>query len=175
MQPSMQGSQPYPYTTCNCATFAHKVDTEQAAALKDYAARCSHLAKLSSIGKSASGTDLWVLELGNRSLDHRPRPGFRYLGNMHGDEPTGRCALCLEGAIACTSGQPWCSFWLLMSTELSQSGSQRGTVRSQGWRVHCDGTARVCRMTTLGVTEARRLWTLPAGAAVLRLCCCMHS
>ena len=63
----------------------------QAAHLKDFAARCPHVAKLSSIGKSVEGLDLWVLQLGDRSLVDRPQPAFRYLANMHGDEPTGRC------------------------------------------------------------------------------------
>ena len=62
----------------------------QAAHLKDYTARCPHVAKLASIGKSVGGSDLWVLELGDRSPVDVDRPAFRYLANMHGDEPTGR-------------------------------------------------------------------------------------
>ena len=88
--PSPHGLEPLASPFPPLVTHSH-THLVQAAHLKDFAARCPHVAKLSSIGKSVEGLDLWVLQLGDRSLVDRPQPAFRYLANMHGDEPTGRC------------------------------------------------------------------------------------
>jgi carboxypeptidase D len=60
----------------------------QEAHLHAYVKRCGAIARLASAGKSADGAELWVLTLGS-DLE-KPRPAFRYIGNMHGDEPSGR-------------------------------------------------------------------------------------
>ncbi|MCB0368991.1 MAG: hypothetical protein KDD45_05930 [Bdellovibrionales bacterium] len=49
-----------------------------------------NLAKLSSIGKSVQGRDLWVMKLANNVENDDNRPEFKYIANMHGDEIVGR-------------------------------------------------------------------------------------
>ena len=43
-----------------------------------------------SIGKSAQGRDIWALEISDAPGVSEPEPAFKYVGNMHGDEPSGR-------------------------------------------------------------------------------------
>ena len=43
-----------------------------------------------SIGKSAQGRDIWALEISDAPGTLEPEPAFKYVGNMHGDEPSGR-------------------------------------------------------------------------------------
>ena len=57
--------------------------------------RCGDMARLFSIGKSGRGEDLWALELSSAPGVDEPKPRFKYLANMHGDEPTGRLILDL--------------------------------------------------------------------------------
>ena len=47
-------------------------------------------------GKSTKGQDLLALELYAGGASEQHRPGFKYVGNLHGDEPSGRCVL-LQG------------------------------------------------------------------------------
>mmetsp|Transcript_6007 Transcript_6007/g.15215 ORF Transcript_6007/g.15215 Transcript_6007/m.15215 type:complete len:535 (+) Transcript_6007:119-1723(+) len=62
--------------------------------LKDYVERCSHISRLFSIGKSASGVrELWVLEISNRPGEDEAKPYMKFVANMHGDEPSGRQVL----------------------------------------------------------------------------------
>lgn len=47
-----------------------------------------------SIGSSAKGSRLWVLEISSSAGDRTDgKPNFRYIANMHGDEPGGRMLL----------------------------------------------------------------------------------
>ncbi len=46
-----------------------------------------------SIGKSASGNPLLMLEISDRAGKVEAKPNFKYIGNIHGDEPSGRWAL----------------------------------------------------------------------------------
>ncbi|KAM4700786.1 carboxypeptidase D isoform 2-T2 [Discoglossus pictus] len=52
------------------------------------------LARLSSLGRSVQGRELWVMRM-TESLDTAPpdRPQFKYVGNMHGDETVSRQVL----------------------------------------------------------------------------------
>lgn len=43
-----------------------------------------------SIGKSVLGEHLWVLEISDKPGQAEPEPAFKYVANMHGDEPSGR-------------------------------------------------------------------------------------
>ena len=45
-----------------------------------------------SIGNSTGGTPIHVLEISNSPGKLEAKPNFKYVGNLHGDEPTGRCA-----------------------------------------------------------------------------------
>lgn len=53
--------------------------------------RCQHIAQLRSIGTSVNGRPLWVLEISGHPGHDDPKPHFKYVANMHGDEPSGRC------------------------------------------------------------------------------------
>jgi carboxypeptidase D len=43
-----------------------------------------------SIGKSVNGFPLWVIEISDRPGEIEAEPAFKYIGNVHGDEPVGR-------------------------------------------------------------------------------------
>ncbi|XP_056851790.1 carboxypeptidase SOL1 isoform X5 [Raphanus sativus] len=43
-----------------------------------------------SIGKSVNGFPLWVIEISDRPGEVEAEPAFKYIGNVHGDEPVGR-------------------------------------------------------------------------------------
>jgi hypothetical protein len=66
---------------------------EQEAHLRDFVARCGDIATLTSAGKSVEGRELWVLEISDRPGQQEAEPNVKYVGNVHGDEPTGRCVL----------------------------------------------------------------------------------
>eukprot|EP00887_Chlorella_sp_A99_P003980 scaffold11.g3980.t1 len=69
---------------------------ELAQRLQDYARRCSAIARLSTIGKSVEGRragahlPIWALELSDKPGTAEAEPHIKYIGNVHGDEPTGR-------------------------------------------------------------------------------------
>ena len=75
--------------------------------MHNLAKRCSAVVRIESVGKSVEGRDLWALELSDLSRSHLARPAFRYVGNMHGDEPSGRQAMQAEPAALCASQPDW--------------------------------------------------------------------
>lgn len=62
----------------------------QAEHMHDFARRCSKIARVFSIGKSAEGRDLWALEIASSPGLEQAKPRAKYVANMHGDEPSGR-------------------------------------------------------------------------------------
>jgi len=74
--------------------------------MDDYVSRCGHLARKYSVGKSVQGKDLWVLEVTGdlASADELPKAHFRYVGNVHGDEPLGRQLLPALAEFLCAGG-----------------------------------------------------------------------
>ncbi|XP_010521105.1 PREDICTED: carboxypeptidase SOL1 isoform X2 [Tarenaya hassleriana] len=48
-----------------------------------------------SIGKRVNGFPLWVIEISDRPGEEEAEPAFKYIGNVHGDEPVGRELLLL--------------------------------------------------------------------------------
>lgn len=60
--------------------------------LKNLQRQYPNLAKVSSIGKSLEGRDLFVIEIRRDVQQSRTllMPMFKYIGNIHGDEPLGR-------------------------------------------------------------------------------------
>lgn len=60
--------------------------------LKQIEDRCSNVAHVKDIGTSVNGFPLSVIVLRNdiANAAFHPLPAFRYIGNLHGDEPTGR-------------------------------------------------------------------------------------
>ncbi|XP_077578171.1 carboxypeptidase D [Stigmatopora nigra] len=59
--------------------------------LQAYAEKYPHIAKLSSIGQSVQGRELWVMRITKDPHIETPgKPRFKYIGNMHGDETVSR-------------------------------------------------------------------------------------
>ncbi|KAG8591326.1 hypothetical protein GDO81_000126 [Engystomops pustulosus] len=71
-------------------SFNHHSYRQMVTILKKTAAKCSHIAKTYSIGRSFEGKDLFVIEFSTNPGQHELlRPEFRYIGNMHGNEGAG--------------------------------------------------------------------------------------
>lgn len=73
---------------------------ELEAHLRDFVGRCGEIAALRSIGKSVEGRDLWVLEISDKPGTPEPEPAVKYVGGVHGDEPTGRRVRSAGGCAA---------------------------------------------------------------------------
>ncbi|KAJ6998238.1 carboxypeptidase SOL1 [Populus alba x Populus x berolinensis] len=59
-------------------------------AVKEFGRRCSNISRIYSIGKSVLGVPLWVIEISDKPGEEEPEPAFKFIGNVHGDEPVGR-------------------------------------------------------------------------------------
>jgi carboxypeptidase D len=121
---------------------ARYLDNEELEAhLQDFAERCSSIARLTSIGTSVEGRELHVLEISDRAGQVEAEPNVRMVGNLHGDEPSGRvftlalaewlCANYGEDAAA-TSVVNDVHLWLLPSA--NPDGFERRTRHNQNGR-----------------------------------------
>ncbi|KAG6543213.1 hypothetical protein Mapa_015464 [Marchantia paleacea] len=72
-------------------------------ALEEFSTRCSNISRLYSIGKSVKGVPLLVLEISDKPGELEPEPAFKYVGNMHGDEPSGRELILLLAEWLCSN------------------------------------------------------------------------
>lgn len=62
--------------------------------LRSLARKHPHIAKLSSIGQSVEGRQLWAIRVTqDPEVDSPGKPKFKYVGNMHGDETVSRQVL----------------------------------------------------------------------------------
>eukprot|EP00210_Caulerpa_lentillifera_P000762 g737.t1 len=64
---------------------------------------CPNTTQLYSIGKSVLGRELWVLEISSNPGITEPKPNFKFVANMHGDEPSGRQLLLQFAYWLCTN------------------------------------------------------------------------
>ncbi|KMZ56314.1 putative carboxypeptidase D [Zostera marina] len=58
--------------------------------VKDFGQRCRNISTIYSIGRSVRGIPLWVIEISDKPGEEEPEPSFKFIANMHGDEPVGR-------------------------------------------------------------------------------------
>jgi len=80
----------------NPTSFSHHSNDQIKSLLRSYANKYSNITRMYSIGKSVKGVDLWVIEISdNPGIHELGEPEFKYIGNMHGNEVTGRETLLL--------------------------------------------------------------------------------
>ena len=78
------------------SNFSHHSNEELEEFLHSFAAEYSNITRLYSVGKSVKGVNLWVMEISdNPGVHELGEPEFKYIGNMHGNEVTGRETLLL--------------------------------------------------------------------------------
>lgn len=84
--------------------FSHHSSSELEQILRELNSLYSDLTRLYSIGRSAQGRELWVLEISDQPGVHEPgEPEFKYVGNMHGNEVTGRETLLHLAQLLCAN------------------------------------------------------------------------
>ncbi|KAL3621531.1 suppressor of los1-1 [Castilleja foliolosa] len=72
-------------------------------AMMEINSRCSNISRLYSIGKSVLGVPLWALEISDVPGTVEAEPAFKFIGNVHGDEPVGRELLLLLANWLCNN------------------------------------------------------------------------
>ena len=132
----------------------YRSNDELAAALEDlHSGACAGLSALTSIGRSAKGEDIRVLEISAEPGRVQPKPSFVLIGNMHGDEPTGREFILRFARLVCLAA--------------SRARPDRTLVAGLVEPFHADVAARRCpadaEHADAAVTLARdaRLFLLP--------------
>ncbi|URE43412.1 hypothetical protein MUK42_14854 [Musa troglodytarum] len=76
-------------------TRGYMSNSELEVAVKKFSKRCANISRIYSIGKSGQGYPLWVIEISDKPGQEEPEPSFKFIGNVHGDEPVGRELLML--------------------------------------------------------------------------------
>ncbi|XP_012666425.2 carboxypeptidase Z [Otolemur garnettii] len=83
--------------------FVHHSYAQMVRVLKRTAARCAHVAKTYSIGRSFDGKDLLVIEFSGRPGQHElMEPEVKLIGNIHGNEVAGREMLIYLAQYLCS-------------------------------------------------------------------------
>uniref|UniRef100_A0A8D2Q234 Carboxypeptidase Z n=1 Tax=Varanus komodoensis TaxID=61221 RepID=A0A8D2Q234_VARKO len=83
--------------------FTHHSFPQMVRELKKVASRCSHIARMYSIGRSFEGKDLFVIEFSTRPGHHELfKPEFKYIANMHGNEVVGKELLTYLAQYLCS-------------------------------------------------------------------------
>ncbi|XP_008793468.3 carboxypeptidase SOL1 [Phoenix dactylifera] len=71
-------------------THEYMSNSELEKAMKEFTQRCANISRIYSIGKSVKGIPLWVVEISDKPGQEEAEPAFKFIGNVHGDEPVGR-------------------------------------------------------------------------------------
>lgn len=79
----------------NALARGYMTNSDLEKAIKAFHGRCGHISRTYSIGRSFLGVPLWVMEISNNPGKEEAKPAFKYIGNVHGDEPVGRELLVL--------------------------------------------------------------------------------
>ncbi|XP_058157293.1 carboxypeptidase Z isoform X2 [Dasypus novemcinctus] len=83
--------------------FAHHTYAQMARVLRRTAARCAHVARTYSIGRSFHGRELLVIEFSGRPGQHElMEPEVKLIGNIHGNEVAGREMLLYLAQYLCS-------------------------------------------------------------------------
>lgn len=76
---------------CDIVHFKHHSNQEMYSAMAYFSEHYPQITRLYSIGRSVNGKELMVIEISDNPGVHEPgEPEFKYIGNMHGNEVTGR-------------------------------------------------------------------------------------
>ncbi|CAN6165163.1 unnamed protein product [Urochloa humidicola] len=68
----------------------YMTNIELETAIHTFGSRCSNISRIYSIGKSVNDFPLWAIEISNKPRQREAEPAFKFIGNVHGDEPVGR-------------------------------------------------------------------------------------
>ncbi|KAF8697640.1 hypothetical protein HU200_035829 [Digitaria exilis] len=68
----------------------YMTNAELESAVHAFGSRCSNISRIYSIGKSVNDFPLWVIEISDKPRQREAEPAFKFIGNVHGDEPVGR-------------------------------------------------------------------------------------
>ena len=122
--------------------FKHHNYAAMTKVLKQYAESCKNISKLSSIGKSVEGRELWVLEISDNPGRHElTEPEFKYVGNMHGNEVVGReLLLHLIGFLCDNYGKDPMVTKLIDTTRIHIMPSMNPDGYERSWEGDCDST-----------------------------------
>ncbi|CAM0912700.1 unnamed protein product [Alopecurus aequalis] len=71
-------------------THGYMSNSELEAAIQDFGSRCANVSRIYSIGKSVNGSPLRAIEISDKPGQKEAEPAFKFIGNVHGDEPVGR-------------------------------------------------------------------------------------
>ncbi|KAG0500515.1 hypothetical protein HPP92_000587 [Vanilla planifolia] len=71
-------------------SYGYMSNYELEEAMKKFSKRCAHISSVYSIGKSVNGFPLLVMEISDKPGQEEAEPAFKFIGNVHGDEPVGR-------------------------------------------------------------------------------------
>ncbi|ONK80830.1 uncharacterized protein A4U43_C01F22240 [Asparagus officinalis] len=78
-------------------------NSELEKAIEEFGKRCAHISRVYSIGKSVKGFPLLVIEISDKPGKDEAEPAFKFIGNVHGDEPVGRELLILLANWLCNN------------------------------------------------------------------------
>ncbi|KAL5211596.1 hypothetical protein ABZP36_022443 [Zizania latifolia] len=71
-------------------THGYMSNLELEIAVRAIGGRCPNISRIYSIGKSVNGFALLVIEISDKPGQKEAEPSFKFIGNVHGDEPVGR-------------------------------------------------------------------------------------